>query len=143
MYKSKLFAIPLLAILIISGCTEPADPKWEIQQIMNQQAQAWTNKDLEGFMEPYWHSDSLRFMGSKGVTLGWKATLDRYKKNYPPEKMGTLIFNDLHFEILNDNAAWVDGQWSLLLPDKNAIGRFSLLWKKQDGKWQIFADHSS
>ena len=57
--------------------------------------------------------------------------------------MGTLIFNDLHFEILNDNAAWVDGQWTLLLPDKNAIGRFSLLWKKQDGKWQIFADHSS
>ena len=94
-------------------------------------------------MEPYWHSDSMRFMGSKGVTLGWKATLERYQKNYTKDKMGKLIFNDLHFEILSPEAAWVDGQWTLLLPDRNAVGRFSLLWKRMDGKWQIVADHSS
>jgi uncharacterized protein (TIGR02246 family) len=125
------------------GCVDKPDIEWDIRQIMNQQAQAWSNKDLEGFMEPYWHSDSMRFMGSKGVTLGWKATLERYQKNYTKDKMGKLIFNDLHFEILSPEAAWVDGQWTLLLPDRNAVGRFSLLWKKMDGKWQIVADHSS
>ncbi|MEY2764438.1 MAG: hypothetical protein RLZZ205_862 [Bacteroidota bacterium] len=143
MCKNIFFSIAAFASVFLSGCSAPADPKWEIQQIMNKQAEAWTNKDLDGFMEPYWQSDSLRFIGQKGVVLGWASTLARYKKSYPPEKMGTLIFNDLHFEILSDEAAWVDGQWTLLLPDKNAIGRFSLLWKKQDGKWQIFADHST
>ncbi len=136
-----IISIFFLGSLFI-GCVDKPDIEWDIRQIMNQQAQAWSNKDLEGFMEPYWHSDSMRFMGSKGVTLGWKATLERYQKNYTKDKMGKLIFNDLHFEILSPEAAWVDGQWTLLLPDRNAVGRFSLLWKRMDGKWQIVADHS-
>ena len=94
-------------------------------------------------MEPYWHSDSLRFMGKSGVTNGWQATLKRYQKNYTPEKMGSLTFNELHFDIISNDAAWVDGQWSLMYTDTIISGRFSLLWKQINGQWQIVADHSS
>jgi hypothetical protein len=94
-------------------------------------------------MEPYWHSDSLRFMGKSGVTLGWNATLARYKKNYKPSDMGKLEFTDLYFNEINKEAVWVDGKWTLFRTNDTLSGHFSLLWKRMDEKWQIVADHSS
>ena len=119
------------------------DIRWDIEQTMNRQAECWNQKNIEGFMEPYWHSDSLRFMGKSGVTKGWQATLDRYKKNYAPDQMGTLQFSDLHFDVLSSEATWVDGQWKLFRSKDTLSGRFTLLWKRIDGKWQIVSDHSS
>lgn len=119
------------------------DIRWDIEQTMNRQAECWNQKNIEGFMEPYWHSDSLRFMGKSGVAKGWQATLDRYKKNYAPEQMGILKFDDLHFDVLSSEATWVDGQWTLFRSSDTLSGRFSLLWKRLDGRWQIVSDHSS
>jgi ketosteroid isomerase-like protein len=143
MFKSAFQTFLFFSILMLAGCSTTTDAKLAIQQVMDQQAIAWNNKSLEGFMKPYWHSDSLRFMGKSGVTKGWQATLTRYQKNYTPEKMGSLHFSDLHFDILSQDAAWVDGQWSLSYPDTTVSGRFSLLWKFINGQWQIVADHSS
>ena len=36
---------------------------------MDAQQIAWPKHDLEGFMQGYWKSDSLKFYGSNGVTL--------------------------------------------------------------------------
>jgi hypothetical protein len=143
MCKTSIQSFFIFCVLILVGCSATEDPKVTIQQIMIKQSEAWNNKSLEGFMEPYWHSDSLRFMGKSGVTKGWQGTLERYQKNYTPEKMGSLDFNDLHFDILSSEAAWVDGQWRLMYPDTIISGRFSLLWKRINGQWQIVADHSS
>jgi hypothetical protein len=143
MCKTSIQSFFIFCVLILVGCSAIEDPKVTIQQIMIKQSEAWNNKSLEGFMEPYWHSDSLRFMGKSGVTKGWQGTLERYQKNYTPEKMGSLDFNDLHFDILSSEAAWVDGQWRLMYPDTIISGRFSLLWKRINGQWQIVADHSS
>ena len=110
---------------------------------MQRQTNAWNARDIDGFMQPYWHSDSLRFMGKSGVTLGWNATLNRYKKNYKPEEMGTLKFSNLYFNIIDDENAWVDGRWTLYRPSDTLSGQFTLLWKHLENHWQIVADHSS
>lgn len=140
MYKRLLFVI---FILNLSGCIDQPDIQWDIHQTMIQQATAWNNKDIVGFMEPYWHSDSMRFMGKSGVTKGWQSTLERYKKNYAPNQMGILSFDELHFDVLSSESAWVDGKWTLFRTSDTLSGRFSLLWKRLNGKWQIVADHSS
>ncbi len=137
----KFWFISLL--LVLSSCIDESDIQLNIEKTMNRQVSEWNNRNIIGFMEPYWHSDSLRFMGKSGVTKGWQATLSRYQKNYKPDKMGNLNFSDIHFDILSAEAAWVDGQWKLSYPDTTIAGRFSLLWKKFNGKWQIVADHSS
>lgn len=126
-----------------TSCMDAPDIRWDIEQVMNRQAECWNQRNIDGFMEPYWHSDSLRFMGKSGVTKGWQATLDRYKKNYAPDEMGNLVFDDLHFDVLSSEATWVDGRWTLFRSLDTLSGRFSLLWKRMDGKWQIVADHSS
>lgn len=119
--------------------------KVDIRNVLLEQQEAWNSGDIEGFMSGYWSNDSLRFIGKKGLTFGWKPVLENYKKSYPGKAgMGTLNFDKLQVELLCENAAFVTGSWKLTYPDKDALGGwFSLLFKKINGQWLIVADHSS
>jgi len=115
-----------------------------ISSIIDKQEIAWNNGSLEEFMTPYWHSDSLLFIGKNGVKKGWQTTLDNYKKSYPSkEAMGSLRFNIVKMEKLGENVVFVIGKWALERREGNVSGHFTLLWKKIDGNWVIVADHSS
>ena len=115
-----------------------------IRQILATQEEAWNRADLEAFMGGYWRSDSLMFIGSRGVTYGWQATLDSYKKGYPDAgAMGKLTFTILSVQVLAPESAYVIGKWQLARATDELGGHFTLLWKKKDGKWVIVADHSS
>ncbi len=115
-----------------------------IRDIMAAQELAWNRGDLEAFMEGYWRSDSLRFIGSSGLTYGWQQTLDNYKKGYPDsDAMGKLKFTILSVEQLSKRSAFVIGKWRLARKAGDLSGHYTLLWKKIKGKWVIVADHSS
>jgi ketosteroid isomerase-like protein len=115
-----------------------------IRSAMAAQEVAWNKGDLTGFMDGYWKSDQLRFIGSRGLTYGWDATLANYKKGYPGKaEMGTLTFTLLSVEQISRNSAYVVGQWRLERQKDNPSGHFTLLWKKIKGKWLIVSDHSS
>ncbi|OJJ23741.1 DUF4440 domain-containing protein [marine bacterium AO1-C] len=116
----------------------------QIRSILDAQTKAWNKGDLVAFMQSYWKSDKLKFIGSRGVRYGWKATLEGYKKGYPnKEKMGILKFKIISMEKLAPDAAFVIGKWHLTRKDDTPNGHFSLLWRKIDGVWVIVADHSS
>lgn len=115
-----------------------------IRTVMAAQEIAWNSGNLEAFMEGYWRSDSLRFIGSRGLTYGWDATLANYKKGYPDRSaMGTLSFTLLSVEVLSPSSAFVVGKWHLQREKDAPNGHFTLLWRKIQGKWLIVADHSS
>jgi ketosteroid isomerase-like protein len=115
-----------------------------IRAVMNKQQHDWNNADIEAFMEGYWKSDSLKFIGRNGVTYGWSTTLENYKKGYPtPEAMGRLTFTILSLELLSPTSAYVIGKWELQRTADKPGGHFTLLWKKIKGKWVIVADHTS
>ncbi len=59
------------------------DDQTAIQSIMDQQTRCWNAGDLNCFMEGYWHSDSLMFIGKTGITYGYDSTLANYRKRYP------------------------------------------------------------
>ncbi|WP_458628609.1 YybH family protein [Winogradskyella sp. PC D3.3] len=114
-----------------------------IRLVMAEQEIAWNNHDLEGFMQGYWKSDSLKFYGSKGLTRGWDQTLANYKKGYPTKtESGTLKFviNDIS-KIEGDNY-WVMGEYHLKREVGDANGVFIIIFKKINGKWKIVADMS-
>jgi len=116
-----------------------------IRGIMARQEAAWNRGNLDSFMIGYWPSDSLRFIGSRGLTYGWQATLDNYRKSYPDrDAMGTLKFTILSVEKLSRRSAYVIGKWRLTRGEKGDLsGHYTLLWRKIHGKWVIVADHSS
>jgi len=110
---------------------------------MKTQELAWNEADIAGFMKYYWKSDSLKFIGSKGITYGWQKTYDNYVKGYPTkEAMGILTFTIKEATQLSETSIYVIGQWDLT-KEKPAGGYFTLLWKKINGQWVIVADHTS
>ena len=142
--KKTLLLIFLFGTLISSNAQTTTTADQAIRQVIAAQEAAWNRADLEAFMGGYWHSDSLTFIGSRGVTQGWQATLDSYKKGYPnAEAMGKLTFTILSLEILSPESAYVIGKWHLARTKDELSGHFTLLWKKIEGRWVIVADHSS
>ncbi|MBC7695100.1 MAG: DUF4440 domain-containing protein [Burkholderiales bacterium] len=114
-----------------------------VMENMRIQELAWNNADIAGFMKYYWKSDSLKFIGSKGITYGWQKTYDNYVKGYPTkEAMGLLTFTIKEATQLSVTSIYVIGQWELK-KDKPVGGYFTLLWKKIKGQWVIVADHTS
>lgn len=133
-------------IFLLFGCTKPtfeAD-KFAIQQVMANQERCWSRGDLDGYMDGYWKSDSLRFIGKRGVTKGWQTTFDNYKKSYPDKaNMGKLRFDLISFEPLGKNQMFVVGKWTLLREKDTLGGYYLLIWRKIDGQWKIVCDHTS
>lgn len=141
MKKIKSLAV---AILFISAAVGQSKDEIAIKNILQQQAIAWNGGDLENFMKPYWHNDSLMFIGKSGITYGWQNTLKNYKKNYPDAAaMGKLDFTILHIKRLSVLYYFVVGKWHLARTAGDVSGHFTLLFKKIKNEWVIVSDHSS
>lgn len=96
MKKKNLF-IPIVIFFLINatGLFGQTNSKQfeKIKTILYQQQADWNKGDIDAFMEAYWKSEQLQFGGATGITRGWQATLDRYKKSYPDKAtMGQLTF---------------------------------------------------
>ena len=116
----------------------------EIREVMALQEDCWNEGDLECFMEGYWKSEKLVFIGSSGINYGWQKTLDNYKEKYSTkEKMGTLTFDILIMEPLSEDFWSVIGKWSLKRENDNPNGHFSLIFRQIGSEWLIVSDHSS
>jgi len=130
-------------LLFMFSCGGIENEKEAILQVMKQQEKDWSDGNVEGFMQGYWQSDSLMFVGKSGIKYGWQTTLDNYKKSYPDKvAMGTLSFDVIQLEV-NGKTAYVLGRWSLAREEDNPNGYFALYWKKINGKWVITIDHTS
>ncbi len=132
-----LLVVPTLA-------QSPADRK-AILETLKRQTTDWNAGRVDRFMNGYWKSDSLTFVGKAGVTYGYMETLANYRKRYPDRaSMGTLKFDILQLDFPARNMAYVIGGWHLTRPKiGDAAGHFSLLWRKINNRWIIVSDHSS
>lgn len=120
-----------------------SEVKKAIEKVMEDQTIAWNNHDLEGYMQGYWKSDSLKFYGRRGLTYGWNQTLENYKKSYPSKnESGTLKFVVNDISKIEHNSYWVMGEYHLNRVIGNANGVFTIIFKWIDGRWQIVADMS-
>jgi hypothetical protein len=139
----------LLLLLISFYCfvvnAQTSDDKKNILNILDRQTKAWNEGNVIEFMNGYWESDSLMYIGKSGVTYGFKSTLERYKKNYPDKStMGMLKFDIIKVNFISSEACFVVGKWHLTRPEKGDVGgHYTLLWRKMNGNWVIVADHSS
>jgi ketosteroid isomerase-like protein len=116
----------------------------QIKAAMNEQLIAWNAGDIDRYMETYWHSDSLMFIGKSGPTYGWDKTKANYKKGYPDTAtMGKLDFEIINMKRLSEQYYSVVGKWHLARTKGDIAGAFTLIFKKIKKKWLIIQDHSS
>ncbi len=124
----------------------PEATRRAIVQTLTTQAAAWNRGDIPGFMQGYWQSDSLVFIGRKGPTYGWQATLANYQKSYPDAAaMGQLDFSGLRVSLVAPTAAQVVGHWHLARPAAlgDLQGYFLLVLRQFGGQWRVVADHTN
>jgi len=140
----KLLLICCVALLLFScSTTTEQEDENAIILVMKAQEKAWSNHDLEGFMEGYWKSDSLKFYGSSGLTYGWEKTLANYKKGYPTKAhSGTLNFKINDISKIDTSSYYVMGEYHLNREVGNANGVFMIIFKRMNGEWKIIADTS-
>lgn len=139
----KIFLVSCFTLISCILFSQSKDEK-KILSILDNQTKAWNAGDLEKFMIGYHESDSLMYIGKSGVTYGYDATLNSYKKNYAgPEKMGKLTFEILHLKKLGHKHYLVVGKWSLKRTAGDVGGHYTLTFEKQKGNWVVIADHSS
>ena len=138
------FSLILICKVSFSQTNKTGDGS-AVQKAMDTQLAAWNKGNIEGFMDYYWNNDSLKFVGSKGITYGWKKTLENYKKNYPDkDAMGVLTFVNSSMEQLSSVSFFVIGKWNIKKKDGSEVGGYyTLLWKKIKNKWMIVVDHTS
>lgn len=114
-----------------------------ILTLLKGQEDSWNNANIQGFMTAYWQSDQMSFAGGGRLTRGWQATLERYQRIYPPEKMGKLEFRNLEIRLIGDRAAMVLGNYHLTVDEEVKEGGFTLVLEKFEGDWKIIHDHTS
>lgn len=148
--KSSIVLL-FIIVLIFSSCNPPGNKlgldnttREEILKILKKQEEDWSKGDIEAYMEGYWKSDSLKFIGKNGVTYGWQNTMAKYQKSYPDkDSMGKLKFEIISMEMICFKTVLVIGKWNLTRKSDFLQGYYSLIWKRIDGKWVIVTDHSS
>lgn len=143
-HMKKLWILILMSTACSSGVRQD-DPQAEtkIRAVMAFQQDAWNEGDIDKFMEGYWKSDSLQFIGS-GIRKGWQATLEGYKKSYPTrEAMGTLAFEIWQIIKLSEDAYLLTGKYTLHRANDQPSGPFTLIFRKKNNKWVVVYDHTS
>lgn len=141
--KRKCLAFFIAMLFTAVSVAQSAD-ETIIRNVMNDQLDAWNKADINRFMQAYWKSDSLMFIGKEGITYGWEQTRQSYVKGYPDSAaMGKLNFTLLHVKRLSVLYFHVVGKWQLTRTDGNLSGHFTLLFKKINNNWVIVSDHSS
>lgn len=135
----------ILVILFFCGSVAGfAQDKEAVLKVLATQQDAWNRGDIEGFMQGYWKSDSLMFVGKTAPVYGWQTTLDHYKKGYPNRAaMGQLTFDIIQVKILDPSNAFVMGGWRLKREKDEPGGYFTLWFRKINGEWKIVCDHTS
>lgn len=140
--KKILLFLALIVTMNLASQTEAEDRK-AILTVLKMQQDAWNKGDLEGFMQGYIKSDSLKFYGSSGLTHGWQNTLDNYKKGYPTkEHTGNLSFTIDALTKIEEGAYYMMGQFHLVRDVGNANGVFLIIFRKIEGEWKVIADLS-
>ena len=114
-----------------------------VRKLLEEQAAAWNEGNIDRFMQSYWDSNELTFSSAGQVTRGYEATMARYKARYPDRQaMGHLTFQELEFLELGSSAMQVQGIWQLQR-DAPIGGRFTLVLRKFSNGWKIVHDHTS
>lgn len=121
---------------------QSSETKNEIAQIFKTQTEAWNKGDIQAFMQTYWKSDELLFLGKSGPIYGWQNTLDRYLRTYPDlQSMGHLEFEIMNIVSRSDNVCSVVGKYHLAREGIDDLeGHFLIIVQRIDGSWIIVAD---
>ncbi len=117
-----------------------------IRKLMDRQVADWNRGDIDAFATGYKNSPDILFIGAT-INHGYAQMLASYHQHYPTRaKMGTLSFNKLEVQPLDEHFATATGHYHLdLSPEEGsrADGFFLLVLEKTSAGWKIVRDDTT
>jgi ketosteroid isomerase-like protein len=151
-HRSPRFVVLCVSIAVLISATfgtrlsaaKQNAAEGKIRAVLDMQTVAWNRGDIDTFMTGYWKSSETEFVGASGITRGWQAVLDRYRRNYLDGKaMGRLTFSNLEVHVTCRDSAFVIGEFRLDREKDRPAGIFTLNFRKFAEGWRIVADHTT
>jgi beta-aspartyl-peptidase (threonine type) len=141
-------ALAALVSAVRPGRTGAADDEAAsaVRRLLDRQVDDWNRKDLDAFLEGYWHAPGVVFQSGSTRFDGFEAMRQRYRDRYQAggREMGKLVFSGLDVIVLAPDAALARGRWQLTMSDgQRPGGLFTLLLRKLPEGWRIVHDHTS
>lgn len=144
---SKHLSLFLLLVILLSLKTTSAQSQTDrdaVSSAVKQHLECWNKRNLDCYLNDYWHSDSLKVLGEEGIVHGYKALSKTLKESYSNQvDMGKLKYDIDSIENLGSGKVMVIGMYHMDRGYDKVSGAFMLVWAKKDGKWVIVIDHSS
>ena len=118
----------------------------ELKQLSNQWAQAFTNKDLS-FLKRIW-ADDFAYIMPDGTVYNKKAFLDLFQTTTDTNTQTIVVITTFNVRVYGANFAVATGTDHFTGTDKDGKafsnkGRFTNVWVRRDGRWQVVAGHAS
>jgi beta-aspartyl-peptidase (threonine type) len=145
MLPGSVTRLAVAVLLLLSwGCASyPPISRAAVDQLLEDQRQAWNRGDWPGFIAGYWADGRLTFNGASGITRGQRDLLANFQASYPDAAArGVLTFEVLEFRPIGRNAALVLGRYHLER-ETPASGYFSLVVERTPEGVKITHDHTS
>lgn len=145
---SRVF-LSVVVIIMLGGCAqtgESPDKMIEAAKALdNQFMEAYNKGDVDGVMATYWNSpDLVSFPPGMLESRGWEGSRRSMVKEFEASPGGQLEMFDQQYTVGGEYVVtW--GKWRYTAPGMSepAIGRFTDVKAKRDGKWVYIHDHSS
>jgi ketosteroid isomerase-like protein len=143
-FSLLILAVVTLAVASVAHPPQPSPDEAQIRALLVDQTAAWNRGDIDGFMAGYWKSDETEFVSADGISRGWQALLDRYKRSYPDRQaMGRLSFANLEIRVECQSSAYAIGEYHLEREKDNPAGIFTLNLRKFPEGWRVVVDHTT
>ena len=139
----KRINIVFLTLLFALNTKSQTKDDLQVSAVMKEQMAAWNAGDMDRYMNTYWRSDSLMFVGRE-IEVGWNYVLKNYKRAYPDTaSMGKLDFEIINLKRISALYYSVVGKWHIKGSGGDQKGASTLLFKKIKNRWLIIQDHTS
>lgn len=144
MTRIACFLLLLVFVSSPRAWAQPTDREL-VMRNFETQTECWNKGDITCYVtSSYVRSDSTRVISQQGVVYGYDNILELYKNNWNENNMGFLRFDELHLEALSPEYYYVTGRFRVTQPAGSVHeGRFSVLMKKVNNQWLIYADHAT
>ncbi len=136
-------------IVALGGCAqtgESPDKMIEAAKAVDKQfIEAYNKGDVDGVMETYWKSpDFVSFPPGMLESKGWEGSRRSMVKEFEATPGGQLELFDENYTVAGEYVVtW--GKWRYTAPGmpEPAVGRFTDIKGKRNGKWVYIHDHAS
>jgi ketosteroid isomerase-like protein len=155
MRNPLFYLLPLLSVVVMLACNEPAHSNQEMVQAARELdirfIKCLNNKDLEGVMACYWKSPELVMYAPGQLELrGYDAVKESYAKFFAaPGNVSHEVY-DTHYRMYGGNAIVGRGRVRLTIPATDSTGtpmviegRYTETIEYKDGQWVYVLDHAS